>query len=55
MDVETGDCLGVHKEGEIVARGPQVMKGYLNNEEATQHTIRDGWIHTGELSHTPNI
>jgi 4-coumarate--CoA ligase len=52
VDPETGDDLGVGDDGELWIRGPNVMKGYLNNETATAATIDDdGWLHTGDIGH----
>lgn len=36
--------------GEIIARGGNVMIGYLHDEESTTQVIRDGWLHTGDLA-----
>jgi 4-coumarate--CoA ligase len=52
VDPLTGDDLDVDADGEIWVRGPQVMKGYLNNERATADTITDdGWLRTGDIGH----
>jgi len=52
VDLETGEDLDVGVDGEVWLRGPNVMKGYLNNASATAATIdADGWLHTGDIGH----
>jgi 4-coumarate--CoA ligase len=52
VDPVTGEDVEVGRDGEIWVRGPQVMKGYLNNEQATAATITDdGWLRTGDIGH----
>lgn len=45
-----GEDVEADEVGEIVIRGHNVMKGYVNRPEATAETIRDGWLHTGDLA-----
>ncbi|KAG9236792.1 CoA ligase [Amylocarpus encephaloides] len=46
---DDGKELGIGEPGELLAKGPQIVMGYLNNEEATKHTFdKDGFLHTGD-------
>ena len=46
---DNGDDLPVGEVGEILLTSPGVMKGYWNNTAATIETLRDGWVHTGDV------
>jgi long-chain acyl-CoA synthetase len=50
MDSEDGtrECK-TNETGEVVIKGPQVMKGYFRRPEETDETLRDGWLYTGDL------
>lgn len=46
-----GNILPPGEQGEIVVRGENVMAGYWKNDIATQDTIKEGWLHTGDLGY----
>ena len=46
----TGNDVEQGEEGELICRGPNVMRGYRNKPEATASALRDGWYHTGDLA-----
>ncbi len=51
VDVDDADrLLPVGEPGELLVRGPQVMQGYWQREQETNTTIRDGWLHTGDVA-----
>ncbi len=48
---DNGNSLPIGEKGEIVIRGENVMKGYWRNDSATTETIKDDWLHTGDLGY----
>lgn len=51
VDLETGEKeLPIGEAGELVIKGPQVMKGYWKRPDETAQTLRDGWLYTGDIA-----
>jgi len=51
VDLETGENdIPVGQPGELIVKGPQVMKGYKNRPDETEKTLRDGWLYTGDIA-----
>ena len=48
---ENGEEVPRGQIGEIIAKGPNIMKGYWGQEELTSKTVKDGWLHTGDAAH----
>jgi long-chain acyl-CoA synthetase len=48
---ENDEFLSPGERGEVVIQGPSVMLGYLNRPEATAETLRNGWLHTGDVGY----
>jgi long-chain acyl-CoA synthetase len=50
VDLKTGEALPHGEIGELLISGPQVMQGYWNMPEETRDTLKNGWLHTGDLA-----
>jgi len=51
VSLETGERLPPREIGELIVKGPQVMKGYWKNEEETAAVLKEGWLYTGDLGY----
>jgi long-chain acyl-CoA synthetase len=49
VDVESGRDQPANREGELLIKGPQVMKGYWGDPDASSRTLVGGWLHTGDI------
>ncbi|EGK08112.1 AMP-binding domain protein [Psychrobacter sp. 1501(2011)] len=50
VDTETGEVVPIGETGELLTRGYSVMKGYWGSRFKTRESIKDGWMHTGDLA-----
>ncbi len=50
INIDTGKDVATGEAGELLIRGPQVMTGYWNIPEETEHVFTEGWLHTGDIA-----
>lgn len=50
VDIDSLEEVAKGETGEVLVRGPQIMAGYLNNDQATAETLVDGWLRTGDIA-----
>lgn len=51
VSIEDSDTeLQANRQGELLIRGPQIMSGYFEQEEESKSTLKDGWLHTGDIA-----
>lgn len=51
MNIETNEASGPGEIGELCFRTPAMMLGYLNNQKDSAYTIREGWLHSGDMGY----
>jgi long-chain acyl-CoA synthetase len=51
VDIDTNEVAAIGDNGELQVRGPQVMSGYFDNDEANAEAFHDGWLRTGDVGH----
>jgi long-chain acyl-CoA synthetase len=49
VNVETGESVPIGEPGEVLAKGPQIMKGYYKSPKATAEALEGGYLHTGDV------
>ncbi len=50
VDLESGEEVGADETGELLLRGPHIMRGYWRAPQETEAALRDGWLHTGDIA-----